>query len=136
MDARSHGRGGASRDRRRGGGGAGGTRRAPRRGDGPVVEPAPDAVAAARDGTPILIVRREAFDRYAQLREMGDAWGIPVIWDRRLGDRRQAVQGPPVPERFERRRADRRRAPPITWRALDFVLTRARPPRAGAAPTS
>jgi hypothetical protein len=100
-----------------------------------VVEPAGEApAAAAREGTPVLIVRREALGRYAQLRDMGDAWGIPVLWDRRLGDRRQAPHGPPVTGQSERRRADRRRAPPITWRTLDFVLARTRSPAGGAEP--
>lgn len=70
-----------------------------------------------------VIVRREAVDRYAQLREMFDREGSAILWDRRLGERRR-LPPPPWPPAEERRRGERRRPPPETWRALDFVIAR------------
>jgi hypothetical protein len=45
--------------------------------------------------------------------------GVAVIWDRRRSDRRRIARRPVG---HERRRADRRGAPPETWTRLGFQL--------------
>ena len=45
--------------------------------------------------------------------------GCSVIWDRRRTDRRMGAHRPASPER---RRAERRAAPPETWMRLGFQL--------------
>jgi hypothetical protein len=53
-----------------------------------------------------------------------------ISWDRRTEDRRESRQSPPV----ERRSGDRRKTPPFTWDAADFVVVPAQETEATAAP--
>jgi hypothetical protein len=65
-----------------------------------------------------IIVRRGALRRFDALtRKTAD---LPVVlsWDRRTTDRRTSGEPAPV----ERRSGDRRKAPPFTWEAADFVV--------------
>jgi hypothetical protein len=55
---------------------------------------------------------------------------VEITWDRRLDDRRGGDASAPV----ERRSGDRRKAPPFTWEAADFVVVeslqdRSEPPK-------
>jgi TonB family protein len=70
----------------------------------------------------LAIVRRGEWEVFRTLRARARATGTEVIWDRRRGERRLQEAGVP-----ERRRADRRRPPPRTWRSLGFVLVPRRP---------
>ena len=78
-----------------------------------------------------LIVRRGTSGRFeALVRKTAD---LPVVvsWDRRTEDRRASPESIPV----ERRSTDRRKTPPFTWDAADFVVVEdAREPDATAAP--
>ena len=69
-----------------------------------------------------LIVRRGALRRFQKLKEKAASLPVKVTWDRRLGDRRLVSEaaGP------DRRKADRRQAPPFTWDLSDFVVVPAR----------
>jgi hypothetical protein len=65
-----------------------------------------------------IVVKRGEFNRYDTLYK-AFATQSPVIWDRRVGDRRRgwrAFDGP------DRRAADRRGAAPPSWQALKFVV--------------
>jgi hypothetical protein len=78
-----------------------------------------------------IIVRRGASRRFdALVRKTAD---LPVVvsWDRRAGHRRASPESVPV----ERRSSDRRKAPPFTWDAADFVVVDpAQEPDAAAPP--
>jgi predicted small metal-binding protein len=67
--------------------------------------------------TRVMIVRRGQEARFRILQAA--FWGerVRIVWDRRRADRRRKTQsgGP------ERRQHDRRRAPPVSWEAWDFV---------------
>jgi hypothetical protein len=65
-----------------------------------------------------LIVRRGALRRFDKLKEKAAALGVKVSWDRRQGDRRTATDDVTK----DRRRNDRRGAPPFTWDVGDFVV--------------
>jgi hypothetical protein len=71
----------------------------------------------------LVVVRRNAVDRYAQLREQFDRSEVAVIWDRRVADRRGG-RGRIWPAQVERRRDERRRVPPATWESLGFLMGR------------
>jgi len=72
--------------------------------------------------TPLRIfVRRGALRRFHRLKQESEGLPVAVEWDRRLGERR--VESSPQPEFAEKRRAERRRQPPFTWRAAEFVVT-------------
>jgi hypothetical protein len=65
-----------------------------------------------------IVVRRGALRRFDALtRKTAD---LPVVlsWDRRISDRRTSLEPAPV----ELRSGDRRRTPPFTWEAADFVV--------------
>ncbi len=70
----------------------------------------------------LMIVRRGQLDRFLSLRDTFGREPIhaQVIWDRRKGERRASSETAPA----ERRRRDRRGAPPSTWTALDFLVVR------------
>jgi hypothetical protein len=72
----------------------------------------------------LIIVRRGRADRFWFLEWMFAHDPAEVIWDRRVGERRQrgASRQP------DRRREDRRGASPASWSVLDFVVA----PRADA----
>jgi len=70
-----------------------------------------------------IIVRRGALRRFdALVRKTAD---LPVVvsWDRRTEHRRASCESAPV----ERRSSDRRKTPPFTWDAADFVVADAAP---------
>jgi TonB family protein len=77
----------------------------------------------AASSASLAIVRRGEWEVFRTLRARAGATGTEVMWDRRRGERRHAREGA-VPER---RRADRRRPPPRTWRSLGFALMPHRP---------
>jgi hypothetical protein len=59
----------------------------------------------------LFIVARDRSDLYRYLSQtFADADNVEVIWDRRVGDRRQVDEGPASPER---RRRDRRARPTV-----------------------
>jgi hypothetical protein len=78
-----------------------------------------------------IIVRRGASRRFESLRRKTADLPVVVSWDRRTEDRRESRQSAPV----ERRSGDRRKIPPFTWEAADFVVVDApQEPDATAAP--
>ena len=69
-----------------------------------------------------LVVRRGALRRFDRLKR--DTGNVPatVVWDRRLSDRQVSVDKGGE----ERRSPERRRTPPFTWDAADFVVVTSR----------
>jgi hypothetical protein len=68
----------------------------------------------------LVIVRRGHFATFELLtRTFADDPGVQIIWDRRIGERRQAVEGPGS---RNRRRSDRRRLPPTQWGQLNYMI--------------
>lgn len=70
----------------------------------------------------VMIVKRGDFRRQETLHKtFGQV--TPVIWDRRVRERRQEASDS-VPEGGERRHGERRGPPPDSWTALGFVVVR------------
>jgi hypothetical protein len=68
----------------------------------------------------LVIVRRGHFATFELLtRTFADDPSVQIIWDRRIGERRQAVGGLGV---SDRRRSDRRRMPPSQWGQLNYMI--------------
>ena len=65
-----------------------------------------------------LIVRRGASQRFEALARKTADLPVVVSWDRRTEHRRASPESVPV----ERRSTDRRKPPPFTWEAADFVV--------------
>jgi hypothetical protein len=65
-----------------------------------------------------LIVRRGAKRRFKELSDKTTNLPVKVTWDRRKGDRRVATADGQV----ERRKTDRRGAPPSMWHLSDFLV--------------
>jgi hypothetical protein len=65
-----------------------------------------------------IIVRRGASRRFDSLTRNTADLPVLVSWDRRTEDRRESCQSTAV----ERRSGDRRKTPPFTWDAADFVV--------------
>jgi hypothetical protein len=65
-----------------------------------------------------IIVRRGATRRFDSLKRNTANMSVEVCWDRRSEDRRETHQAASV----ERRSGDRRKTPPFTWEAADFVV--------------
>jgi hypothetical protein len=65
-----------------------------------------------------IVVRRGALRRFDALTRKTAELPVVVSWDRRTDDRREIAESAPV----ERRSGDRRKAPPFTWEAADFVV--------------
>jgi hypothetical protein len=65
-----------------------------------------------------MIVRRGALRRYDKLKQATADLPVQLTWDRRLSERRSSAGS----QEQERRRHDRRQAPPFTWTAADFVV--------------
>jgi hypothetical protein len=65
-----------------------------------------------------IVVKRGEFRRYETLYKAFSTQ-TPVIWDRRVADRRRAQS--PFDGR-DRRAADRRALAPLSWQALKFVV--------------
>jgi hypothetical protein len=65
-------------------------------------------------------VRRGHFATFELLtRTFADDATVQIIWDRRIGERRRASDGPGV---GERRRTDRRRAPNTQWGQVNYMI--------------
>lgn len=68
----------------------------------------------------LVIVRRGHFATFELLsRTFSDDLSVQIIWDRRMGERRQASRGAGD---GERRRSDRRRAPSTQWGQLNYMI--------------
>jgi hypothetical protein len=68
----------------------------------------------------VVIVRRGQFATFELLaRTFADDPTVHIIWDRRMGDRRQSNE---MPNDDERRRTDRRRTPPYQWGQLHYMV--------------
>jgi hypothetical protein len=65
-----------------------------------------------------IVVRRGALRRFDALTRKTAELPVEITWDRRLEDRRSSDDTAGV----ERRSGDRRRKPPFTWEAADFVV--------------
>ena len=74
-----------------------------------------------------IVVRRAEAATFEALRnEFPLAQGIPVVWDRRHGERRSGRdRRSRGPRRGDRRRADRRGPLPRSWRVQSFVYVAA-----------
>jgi hypothetical protein len=77
----------------------------------------PENQPSSEDSTGI-IVRRGALKRYDALTRNTAELPVLVAWDRRQTDRRVSSETAPV----EQRKTERRRSPPFTWEAADFVV--------------
>jgi predicted small metal-binding protein len=71
----------------------------------------------------VVIVRRGEEARFRILQAALSGEGVRIVWDRRTADRRQD----PQPVGSERRRQDRRSAPPVSWEAWDFITVETPP---------
>jgi len=65
-----------------------------------------------------IVVRRGALRRFDALTRKTAELPVVVSWDRRTQARRSSSE----PAVVERRSDDRRKAPPFTWDAADFVV--------------
>ena len=66
-------------------------------------------------------MRRGHFATYELLtRTFADDPRVQIIWDRRMGERRQTAGGPAM--RSRRRGSDRRRMPPSQWGQLNYMF--------------
>ncbi len=68
----------------------------------------------------LVIVRRGHFATFELLtRTFSDDPSVQIIWDRRIGERRQSLRSAAD---GERRRSDRRRQPPLQWGQLNYLV--------------
>ena len=65
-----------------------------------------------------IVVRRGALRRFDALTRKTAELPVEVSWDRRTDQRRERSESAPD----ERRSGDRRKTPPFTWEAADFVV--------------
>jgi hypothetical protein len=79
-----------------------------------------------------IIVKRGALKRFDTLNRRSQGLPVVIEWDRRVHSRRESAD--PVPG--DRRRDDRRQAPPFTWDLADFVITAAEGSTAGDPPAA
>jgi hypothetical protein len=68
-----------------------------------------------------IVVRRGALRRFDALTRKTAELPVEISWDRRTDHRRGTSESAPV----ERRAGDRRKSPPFTWDAADFVVVSA-----------
>lgn len=95
-------------------------------------EPAPEDESS---GKTVIRVRRGALRRFDLLKQKSTGLPVDIKWDRRLSDRRS--DGSDGRDgTTERRRDERRQAPPFTWDIADFVVVgdRSRPSDPSSAP--
>lgn len=78
----------------------------------------------------VFVVRRGALERFRLLEASFAPEDAQVIWDRRVAERR-APASAGITLAPDRRRRDRRGAPPPSWMTLDFVTV-----AAGVAPSA
>jgi hypothetical protein len=72
-------------------------------------------------GPRLVVVRRGHFATFELLtRTFADDPSVQIIWDRRMGERRQSAGGPGHGDR--RRGSDRRRTPPSQWGQLHYMF--------------
>jgi hypothetical protein len=67
----------------------------------------------AKNGSMLIIVRREAADRYRRLQALAVEVPIEIIWDRRVRERRRPGRSATVERRRRERRAPTAEARPI-----------------------
>jgi hypothetical protein len=68
----------------------------------------------------LVIVRRGHFATYELLtRTFAGDPSVQIIWDRRVGDRRQSADNL---SGSDRRRTDRRRVPPSQWGQMNYMI--------------
>jgi hypothetical protein len=68
----------------------------------------------------LIVVRRGHFATFELLtRTFADDPSVQIIWDRRMGERRQTENGH---GRSERRHGDRRRLPPTQWGQMNYLI--------------
>jgi hypothetical protein len=80
-----------------------------------------DQLANPVGATRLVVVRRGHFATFELLtRTFSDDPGVRIIWDRRMGERRQSAGGRGDAER--RRGSDRRRVPPSQWGQLNYMF--------------
>lgn len=65
-----------------------------------------------------IVVKRGALRRFDSLTRKTAELPVEITWDRRTQDRRASDETAGV----ERRSGDRRKEPPFTWQAADFVV--------------
>jgi hypothetical protein len=70
-----------------------------------------------------IVVRRGSLRRFDALTRKTAELPVEISWDRRTNQRREASEASSV----ERRAGDRRKAPPFTWEAADFVVVETAP---------
>ena len=69
----------------------------------------------------LVVVRRGHFATFELLtRTFAGDPGVQIIWDRRMGERRQSAGGPGQQDR--RAGTDRRRVPPTEWSQLHYMF--------------
>jgi hypothetical protein len=75
----------------------------------------------------LVVVRRGHFATFELLiRTFSDDPGVQIIWDRRMGERRQSIDGRGPADR--RRGSDRRRVPPSQWAQMHYMFASEGPP--------
>jgi hypothetical protein len=68
----------------------------------------------------LVIVRRGHFATFELLtRSFADDPSVQIVWDRRMGERRQSTEGR---GNGERRTSDRRRNPPPQWGQVNYMV--------------
>jgi hypothetical protein len=69
----------------------------------------------------LVVVRRGHFATFELLtRTFAGDPDVQIIWDRRMGERRQSARGAEQHDRREGK--DRRRAPPTQWSQLNYMF--------------
>ncbi len=66
-----------------------------------------------------IVVRAEARELFDRLAVCRTDVSVRVMWDRRKGRERRTSTDPAV---FNLRKGERRRQPPYTWDAADFIV--------------
>ena len=97
-----------------------------------VEQPATANDSGDGSGKTVIRVKRGALRRFDQLKTKSEGLPVEVKWDRRTSDRRSEPSG----DQAERRKQERRQAPPFTWDAAEFVIVgdHARKPDTGSEP--
>ena len=72
----------------------------------------------------VIRVKRGALRRFDQLKTKSEGLPVEVKWDRRTSERRTESSDGTT----DRRKEDRRQAPPFTWGAAEFVVVGDRTP--------
>jgi hypothetical protein len=80
----------------------------------------------------LVVVRRGHFATFELLtRTFAGDPSVQIMWDRRMGERRQAMgerrQATEGCDKGERRRRERRRMPQTRWEQLNYIIAPATP---------